>query len=70
MDGDNYGKMVLYKFPSETIYSPILFKQKINQDTIISKKYHFGIHKVLKFIYGETLIIPIKNSLFMLNLCI
>jgi uncharacterized membrane protein (UPF0182 family) len=38
MDGENYGKMVVYTFPPQkTIYSPYLFRQKVNQDTTISK---------------------------------
>jgi len=64
MDGDNYGKMILYKLPSkETIYSPILFKQKINQDTIISKELSLWNTQGSQVQFGETLIIPIKNSL-------
>lgn len=64
MDGDNYGKMVLYKFPSkQTVYSPVLFKQKINQDTIISKELSLWNTQGSQVQFGETLIIPIKNSL-------
>ncbi|MFT5874406.1 MAG: uncharacterized membrane protein (UPF0182 family) [Clostridium sp.] len=64
MDGDNYGKMVLYKFPtSPTVYSPVLFKQKMNQDTIISKELSLWNTQGSQVQFGETLIIPIKNSL-------
>jgi uncharacterized membrane protein (UPF0182 family) len=64
MDGDNYGKMVLYKFPpKQTVYSPVLFKQKINQDTIISKELSLWNTQGSEVQFGETLIIPIKNSL-------
>lgn len=64
MDGDNYGKLNLYRFQSgETIYSPILFKNKINQDTLISKEVSLWDKQGSQVIYGETLIIPIKNSL-------
>ena len=64
MDGDNYGKMVLYKFPAkQTVYSPVLFKQKINQDTIISKELSLWNTQGSQVQFGETLIIPIKNSL-------
>jgi len=64
MDGDNYGKMVLYELPSkETVYSPVLFKQKINQDTIISKELSLWNTQGSQVQFGETLIIPIKNSL-------
>lgn len=64
MDGENYGKMVLYKFPTkQTIYSPVLFKQKLNQDTIISKELSLWNTQGSEVLFGETLIIPIKNSL-------
>jgi hypothetical protein len=64
MDGDNYGKMVLYRFPSkQTVYSPVLFKQKMNQDTIISKELSLWNTQGSEVQFGETLIIPIKNSL-------
>ncbi|MGH4138663.1 UPF0182 family protein [Clostridium sp.] len=64
MDGDNYGKMVLYRFPpKQTIYSPVLFKQKMNQDTIISKELSLWNTQGSEVQFGETTIIPIKNSL-------
>ncbi|MEK6263205.1 MAG: UPF0182 family protein [Clostridium sp.] len=64
MDSDNYGKMVLYKFPSKgTVYSPVLFKQKMNQDTVISKELSLWNTQGSEVLFGETLIIPIKNSL-------
>lgn len=64
MDGDNYGKMVLYKFPPQkTIYSPYLFKQKINQDTTISQALSLWNKEGSEVIYGDTMIVPINNSL-------
>ena len=64
MDGDNYGKMVLYKFPpKQTVYSPVLFKQKMNQDPVISKELSLWNTQGSQVQFGETLIIPIKNSL-------
>jgi len=64
MDGNNYGKMVLYKLPpKQTVYSPVLFKQKINQDTIISKELSLWNTQGSQVQFGETLIIPIKKSL-------
>ncbi|MCB2295813.1 UPF0182 family protein [Clostridium algoriphilum] len=64
MDEDNYGKMVLYKLPpKQTVYSPVLFKQKINQDSIISKELSLWNTQGSQVQFGETLIIPIKNSL-------
>lgn len=64
MDGDNYGKMVLYNLPpKQIVYSPVLFKQQINQDTIISKDLSLWNTQGSQVQFGETLIIPIKNSL-------
>ena len=64
MDNDNYGKMVVYKFPPEkTIYSPYLFKQKVNQDTAISKELSLWNKEGSEVIFGDTIIVPINNSL-------
>lgn len=64
MDKDNYGKMVLYKFPPQkTIYSPYLFKQKLNQDPDISKVISLWNKEGSEVIYGDTMIVPINNSL-------
>ncbi len=64
MDGDNYGAMFLYKFPSSApVYSPIQFKQKMNQDTLISKELSLWNTQGSEVQFGETTIIPIKNSL-------
>lgn len=64
MDEDNYGKLVLYKFPpGKTVYSPYLFKNKINQDPNISKEISLWNTEGSKVYYGDTIIVPIKNSL-------
>ncbi|MEG2657638.1 MAG: UPF0182 family protein [Clostridium sp.] len=64
MDGDNYGKMFLYKFPTGgTVYSPMLFKQKINQDPEISKQLSLWDTKGSQVQFGDVLIVPIENSL-------
>ncbi|KEI00804.1 hypothetical protein ADU90_13015 [Clostridium botulinum] len=66
MDNNNYGNLVLYKFPttkSETVNSPILFKQKIKQDTTISKELSLWDAKGSQVQFGDTMIIPVENSL-------
>lgn len=65
MDKDNLGKLVLYKFPAgdETVNSPILFKQKINQDTTISKELSLWNKEGSQVQFGDTMIIPVENSL-------
>lgn len=64
MDGENYGKMFLYEFPTGgTIYSPMLFKQKVNQDPVISKELSLWDTKGSQVQFGDILIVPIQNSL-------
>lgn len=64
MDGDNYGKLQLYRLPTDkTIYSPYLFKQNINQDPSISKEISLWNTQGSTVQYGDTSIIPINNSL-------
>jgi hypothetical protein len=64
MDNGNYGKMTLYKFPTnQTVYSPQLFQKKINQDTSISKEISLWEGKGSSIEYGDTIIVPINNSL-------
>ncbi|MFA9397232.1 MAG: UPF0182 family protein [Clostridiaceae bacterium] len=64
MDKGNYGKLVLYRFPTDkTIYGPLLFKKKINQDENISKDLSLWNKDGSEVIYGDTAIIPIENSL-------
>ncbi|WP_415313672.1 UPF0182 family protein [Clostridium perfringens] len=68
MDGDNYGELVMYKFPPQrTIYSPILFKNRIQQDPNISKEISLWAGKGSEVIYGDIIIVPIEDSLLYLN---
>lgn len=58
----NMVKKILYKLPSDkTIYSPYLFKQKINQDTNISKELSLWNREGSQVQYGDTIILPIKK---------
>lgn len=65
MDNKNYGKLVLYNFNNEALDSPYLFKQNIKQDANISKEISLWNQKGSGsgVIFGDTQIIPIKNSL-------
>ena len=64
MDGDEYGKLTLFKFPPQkTIYSPMLFNNTIRQDDYISKEIKLWQSNNSDVILGETVIIPINNSL-------
>ena len=65
MDVGNYGKLFLNKFPASetTVYSPYLFKQRISQDTTISAQLSLWNTGGSQVQYGDTVILPIKNSL-------
>lgn len=64
MDGENYGKLVLYRLPSqENIPSPYQFKQQLSQDTTISSQITLWDAAGSNVIFGDTVILPIKNSL-------
>jgi len=64
MDVGNYGKLFLNKFPADTtVYSPYLFKQRISQDTTISAQLSLWNTGGSQVQYGDTVILPIKNSL-------
>lgn len=65
MDGDNYGKLVLYVFPTanQEVISPSLFKSSINQQPEISKELSLWNKEGSEVQYGDTMIIPIENSL-------
>lgn len=64
MDGENYGKMFMYKFPTGgTVYSPMLFKQKIKQDPDISKQLSLWDTNGSGVQFGEVIIVPVKDSL-------
>ncbi|MEW9097223.1 MAG: UPF0182 family protein [Clostridiaceae bacterium] len=64
MDGDNYGKLIMYKMPShKTIYSPYFFNQKLKQDPSISKEIALWSTNISEVIFGDTIIVPLNNSL-------
>ena len=68
MDAENYGKMVLYRFSADdktvsNVYSPYLFKQNLNQDTNISAQLSLWNKEGSQVLFGDTIILPIKNSL-------
>ncbi|SHE75093.1 UPF0182 family protein [Clostridium fallax] len=68
MDGDNYGELILYRFPPDkTVYSPVLFKNKIRTDSDISKEISLWQGKGAKVDYGDTVILPINESLLYLE---
>lgn len=64
MDGDNYGKKLVYSFPKqETVYGPMQIESRINQNTEISSQLTLWDQKGSGTYRGNILVIPIKNSL-------
>jgi uncharacterized membrane protein (UPF0182 family) len=64
MDGANYGKLVAYRFPKQSlVYGPKQIVNRINQEPSISQQLTLWDQKGSKVIRGELLVIPIKESL-------
>ncbi|HEY7235087.1 MAG TPA: UPF0182 family protein [Gemmatimonadaceae bacterium] len=64
MDGSNYGKLVAYQFPKQSlVYGPKQIANRINQDTDISQQLTLWDQRGSSVIRGELLVIPIKESL-------
>ena len=63
-DGDQYGKLLLYKFPKQKlVYGPKQIEALINQDPIISQQISLWNREGSRAIQGNLLIIPIEQSL-------
>lgn len=63
-DGENYGKLLLYKFPKDKlVYGPLQIEAKIDQDSEISQQLTLWSQKGSRVMRGNLLVIPIKNSL-------
>ncbi len=64
MDGANYGKLVVYQFPKQSlVYGPKQIANRINQETSISQQLTLWDQKGSQVIRGELLVIPIRGSL-------
>jgi uncharacterized protein len=64
MDGANYGKLVVYRFPKQSlVYGPTQIVNRINQETSISQQITLWDQKGSQVIRGELLVIPIRGSL-------
>ncbi len=63
-DGENYGELVLLRFPSQTtIYGPEQIQALINQDPKISQQFSLWDRAGSEVIQGNLLVIPLGNSL-------
>ena len=64
MDGENYGKLIVYKFPKNTIiYGPLQIENMIDQDPNISKELSLWNQQGSTVSRGNLLSIPIDDSM-------
>lgn len=63
-DGDNYGKLVIYRFPKQKlIFGPKQIIGRINQDAEVSRQISLWDQRGSQVIQGPLLVIPIEESL-------
>ncbi len=63
-DFENYGKLVLYKFPKDKlIYGPSQIEAKFDQDSEISQQLTLWSQQGSRITRGNLLVIPIENSI-------
>lgn len=63
MDGENYGKLVLYKLPKNVeIDGPFQIESRIDQDTEISRQLAIWNQKGSSVMRGNLLTLPIKDN--------
>ena len=63
-DGENYGELILYKFPkSKTVRGPMQVEARIDQDSVISPQLSLWDQKGSAVLRGNLIIIPIEDSL-------
>lgn len=63
-DGDNYGRLVLYKFPkNKLVYGPRQIEAQIDQDPEISKEFSLWNSSGSKYSRGNMFVVPIEESI-------
>tara|TARA_Y100000034_G_C6886507_1_gene407109 strand:- start:1623 stop:2312 length:690 start_codon:yes stop_codon:yes gene_type:complete len=63
-DGNNYGKLILYKFPKDKlIFGPLQIEAKIDQDSEISQQLTLWSQQGSRVTRGNLLVIPIGDSI-------
>lgn len=63
-DGENYGKLVVYRFPKQKlVYGPRQIVARINQEAEISRQISLWDQRGSQVIQGNLLIIPIEEAL-------
>ncbi|MFW5991290.1 MAG: UPF0182 family protein [Candidatus Nanoarchaeia archaeon] len=63
-DGDNYGELILYKFPKDrVIYGPSQVEATIDQDSEISQQITLWSQRGSNAVRGNLLVVPINKSI-------
>lgn len=63
-DGEDYGKLVIYKFPKQKlVYGPMQIEKRIDQDPNISKELTLLDQQGSNVLRGNLLTIPVDDSL-------
>jgi len=63
-DKENYGKLLLYKFPKDKlVFGPLQIEARIDQDSEISQLLTLWSQQGSRVTRGNLLVIPIENSL-------
>jgi len=63
-DGDNYGRIIEYKFPKQKLlYGPLQIESRIDQNSEISQLFTLWGQKGSSIIRGNLLVIPVRDSL-------
>ncbi|MCF8001937.1 MAG: UPF0182 family protein [Halanaerobiales bacterium] len=63
-DGENYGELVLYEFPKDTlVYGPSQIESRIDQDSEISQLLSLWGQRGSRVIRGNLIVLPIDQSI-------
>ncbi len=63
-DGENYGKIIEYKFPKQKLlYGPLQIESRIDQNSDISQLFTLWGQKGSSIIRGNLLVIPVRDSI-------
>lgn len=63
-DGDNYGELVLYRFPKDrVIYGPMQIEARINQDAEISQMLNLWNQQGSSVQRGNLLVLPLNDNI-------
>lgn len=63
-DGENYGKLYIYKFPKDkTIQGPMMIESRIDQDSVISPQFTLWGQEGSTVLRGNLIVVPVDDSI-------